>query len=97
MASENREIIEAAATVIALRSPDGLHVSAPANWREIDLQYDAPAHLVVRLTPAGDNATAVEVFQREALLAAETLRGYRSADGLADLIEGVHRRAIERA
>lgn len=68
----------------------------PENWRGIgiDLQYDG--HLIVRLRPVGDDGTDVEVFSFGNLLASEHLRRYRSADRLAELIEDVHRRAIER-
>jgi len=95
MRSENESIIEAAAAAVQARSPLDPHVSAPENWREIDLQYDG--QLVVRLRPAGDDTTSVEVFAWGDLVASEILRRYKSAEHLAELVEDVHRRAIERA
>ncbi len=92
MGSENDSIIKAAAVAIQVRSPlDPPRVDAPENWRDkgIDLQYNG--HVIVRLRPADDDATSVEVFRREDLLATEVLRGYDSATGLAELIEDVHR------
>ena len=94
MGSENRAIIEAAARAIASRSQDDPRVWAPADWREVDLEY--PAQVVVRLTPAGDDEASVEVFRWGDLLASEVVSGYRSADALAELIEGVHRGALSR-
>jgi len=98
MGSENDELIEEAARTILLRSPDDPPgCSAPENWRDIgiDLRYDG--HVIVRLRPVNDDAAHVEVLRREDVLADEVLRGYDSATGLADLIEDVHRRAVERA
>lgn len=95
VASENREIIKAAAELVKARSQDDPRVWAPPDWREIDLEY--PAQQVVRLRPAGDDATSVEVFRWGDLLASETVRRYHSADGLADLIEDVHARSRDSA
>jgi hypothetical protein len=89
--TENDTIIETAARAIQLRSQDVQRVWAPENWREIDLEYDG--HMVVRMRPAADDATSVEVFRREDVLATEVLHGYDSATRLAELIEDVHRRA----
>ena len=94
----NGEIIKAAAELIRERAPsDDPHVDAPASWRSIglDLQYDG--QLIVRLRPAGDAVTDIEVFRWGALLASEHLRRYRSATRLAELVEDVHRRALKRA
>jgi hypothetical protein len=89
MGSDNHEIIEAAVEAI-----DPPAVSAPESWRAIgiDLQYDG--QLVVRLRPAGDDATDVEVFSYGGPIAAEHLHKYRSAERLAELVEAVHRRAV---
>ena len=95
MGSESDEIIEAAARAIQLRQDDPPRVDAHENWRDkgIDLQYDG--HVIVRLRPADDDATSVQVFRREDLLASEVLRGYDdSATRLAELIEDVHERAL---
>ena len=91
--ASNREIIMEAAELVKARSQDLQRVWAPPNWREIDLEYPT-GQLVVRLRPAGDSSVDVEVFRWGALVASERLRRYRSADALADLIEGVRRRTI---
>lgn len=90
----NRETIEAAAKLIRERSEDVQRVWAPPDWREIDIEY--PAQVVVRLTPAGNDEASVEVFRWGDLLTSEVLSGYTSATALAELIEGVHRRALSR-
>ncbi len=90
----NRETIEAVAELIHERSQDVQRVWAPENWREIDLEYSG--QLVVRLRSAGGSSVDVEVFSYGSLLASEQLRKYRSAERLAELIENVHLRAIER-
>jgi hypothetical protein len=91
--SENRELIEAAAAEIKARSSLELRVSAPENWREVDIQHPT-GQVVVRLTPVGEDATNVEVFAYGALLLGERVRGYRSGARLAKLVEGIHRRAL---
>ena len=105
VASDDRETIHAAAELIRERSQDVERVWAPSDWREIDLEYSG--QVVVRLRPAGCDATDVEVFSYGALIGAECLRKYhardraaarrlqRSADRLAEMIEDVRRRAIE--
>jgi hypothetical protein len=93
--SENKSIIEAAAVEIKARSPLELHISAPESWREIDVHYPA-GQVLVRLTPAGEDATDVEVFSFGNLLIGERVGGYRSPARLAKLVDGIYRRAIER-
>jgi len=92
----NDSIIRAAAELIRERAPsdDRPRAWAPQDWREIDLEYPT-GQRVVRLTPAGDDATDVEVFAWGDLLLGERVRGYRSAARLAKLTEGILRRAIE--
>jgi len=84
---ENRDLI-AAAELIAAHSTLDAHVSAPG--REVDIEFDG--HLVVRLTPAGSNV-AVQVFRRADLLASEVRRRPRSAERLAERVEGILQRA----
>jgi hypothetical protein len=88
---ENSETIEAAARAIEARSQDDLHVSAPADWHEVDIQ--GPQHVIVRLIPASSSTARVQVFDRDALLANEVLRDYTSATELANLVEDVLDRA----
>jgi hypothetical protein len=95
VAIENSDIVKAAAELIRERAPsdDRPRVWAPAGWRELDIEHSG--QLVIRLRPVGEDATVdVEVFSYASLLTSERLRKYRTADGLADLIEAVQRRAI---
>lgn len=97
-AVENDSIIKAAAELIRERAPsdDRPRVDAPERWREIGLDLAYNGHVIVRLRPVDDDKALVEVFQREPLVASDTLRRYHSADGLADLIERVLQRALSR-
>jgi hypothetical protein len=95
--SENAAIVEAAAVAIKARSLLDPPMSAPPSWLQIGIDLQYPRHEVVRLRPVDVDATSVEVFRREQLLASEILRGYRSPAHLAEMVEDVRERAIERA
>jgi hypothetical protein len=94
--SENDATIRAAAVAIKARSPLDPPMSAPPSWPRIGLDLWFGGHEIVRLRPVDDDATSVEVFRREHLLASEILRGYRSPAHLAEMVEDVHQRAVSR-
>lgn len=96
MASESDDIIREAAELVKARSPLDAALSAPGSWRAIGLDLQYPAQLVVRLRPAGDGEVDVEIFTFGNLLASERLRKYRSAERLAEQVEDVHHRALDR-
>ncbi len=101
---DNDTIIEAAVQAIQVRSTlDPPTVSKPETWRQIGIELTYPPGHKVRLRPAGDDTTTVEVFdgRQNPLTPPEDVSGYldhndqtAAAKRLADEIEGVYRRAI---
>jgi hypothetical protein len=92
VASDNREIIMEAAELVKARSPLDMHISAPKDWAEVDLLL--PGQLNIRMTPVDDSSIDIEAFSYGNLIAGERPQRYRSAEDLAEMVEGVHRRAV---